>query len=147
MSNPSCLFCGAGSANIALASMPPKYPFKCGSYESYRSDLCREREAHNNTKAELNIERGIAQKACLEIARLERERNEWRITASSLKAGESELLKENAKLRDIAERAIKYGEQNHKRSCDAISYGIACDCDCGIEALRAELDKLKEGAK
>jgi chromosome condensin MukBEF ATPase and DNA-binding subunit MukB len=29
--------------------MPPKYPFKCGSYEGYRSELCREREAHNKT--------------------------------------------------------------------------------------------------
>lgn len=67
---------------------------------------------------------------------MERERDEWRITASSLKAGESELLKENAQLRDIVERAIKlippeaYGEHSYAK---------------GI--LRAELDEIKEGAK
>jgi hypothetical protein len=49
MSESICPHCGAESANFVLASMPPKYPFKCGSYEGYRSELCREREAHNKT--------------------------------------------------------------------------------------------------
>lgn len=66
----------------------------------------------------------------------ERERNEWRITASSLKAGESELLKENAKLRDIAERAIEL----------ALAYYDG-PCERDGAKLRLELDQLKEGGK
>lgn len=54
-----------------------------------------------------------------------------------------EAREQNAKLREIAEKAIEYGEKNHNRSCDAISYGGGCECDCGIEALFAELDRLK----
>jgi len=54
-----------------------------------------------------------------------------------------EAMEQNAKLREIVEKAIKYGEKNHSRSCDAISYGGGCDCDCGIEILREEFEQLK----
>lgn len=60
---------------------------------------------------------------------LKRERNEWRITASSLKAGESELLKENAKLRDIAERILLNCETLHPNT---------------VKLHRAELDQLNQ---
>jgi len=65
----------------------------------------------------------------------ERERNEWRITASSLKAGESELLKENAKLRDIAEMAVNFGEYR----APYLGYPGPT-----WERLRAELDQLNQ---
>jgi hypothetical protein len=61
--------------------------------------------------------------------KLERERDEWRITASSLKAGEGELLKENAKLCSIAERAI--AEVDWHSTSRALE-------------LNAELDQLKQ---
>ncbi len=73
----------------------------------------------------------------------ERERNEWRITASSLKAGESELLKENAKLRDIAEMAVK----NIREARNLSVIGDWREIDIIQERLRAELDQLKEGWK
>ncbi len=44
MNGPLCPHCGAESANFVLSSMPPKYPFKCGSYEGYRSPQCKKGE-------------------------------------------------------------------------------------------------------
>lgn len=69
---------------------------------------------------------------------LERERDEWRITASTLKAGEIDLLEENAKLRDLAERAIEKIEQEN--------WGIR-EVSEFWKQIRSELDQLKEGAK
>jgi len=120
----------------------------------------------DNAIRELNIEKKIAQKACLKIARLERQRDEarernaklleetityWkereRIALNAASEHSESLSKlhrrtqrveaQNAKLRDIAKRAIEtipytegYGE---------FSYAAA--------VLRAELDQLKEGGK
>jgi hypothetical protein len=78
------------------------------------------------------------------------ERDEWRITASSLKAGESELLKENAKLRDIAERLSICAEDLEKYTWHCNDQGCDCGrCKLAIEQkeLRSELEQLKEGAK
>ena len=61
------------------------------------------------------------------------QREEWRITASSLKVGEIELLKENAKLRDIAERAVDYLNQSYRNGFEDEA-----------NELRAELDQLTQ---
>jgi hypothetical protein len=76
-----------------------------------------------------------------------RERDEWAAMCGRYKQERDEAREQISKLRYIAEKAIEYGEKNHNRSCDAISYGGGCECDCGIEALFAELDQLKEEVK
>lgn len=74
-----------------------------------------------------------------EFARkLERERDAWRITASALKAGEIDLLEGNAKLRDLAERAIEKIEQEN--------WGIR-EVSGFWKQIRSELDQLKEEVK
>ena len=69
----------------------------------------------------------------LQTDQVKGERDEWRITASSLKAWENELIKENAKLRDIAERLFAAGVGRMKTD--------------DWRTLRSEFDQLKEGAK
>ena len=71
---------------------------------------------------ELNIEKKIAQKACLRIARLERVCDEAR--------------EQNAKLQDIAERAIDYLNQSYRNGFEDEA-----------NELRAELDQIKENGK
>jgi hypothetical protein len=72
----------------------------------------------DNAIRELNIEKKIAQKACLEIARLERQRDEAR--------------EQNAKLRDVAVRAIT-----------AVALWAGSRTNSASE-LRAELEHLNE---
>lgn len=86
-------------------------------------DLRREREAHNQTRRECDEAR---EKAV-----------QWERIALRADTERAEAINQNAKLRDIAERAIEaipftegYGE---------FSYAAA--------VLRAELDQIKEGAK
>lgn len=59
MSDTNCPFCGAEKSYRSVCEIieptSPLYqaiPFRCGSKNGHRSDLCREREAHNQTKRE-----------------------------------------------------------------------------------------------
>lgn len=86
---------------------------------------------------------GLELRTTEELAKLERERNEWAEMCGRYKQERDDAREQIAKLQEIAKKAIKYGEKNHSRSCDAISYGGGCDCDCGIELLREEFEKFK----
>jgi uncharacterized phage infection (PIP) family protein YhgE len=120
-------------------------------------DLRREREAHNNTKRGrdelMDAIRALAEHGEVEIQRLTKERDEaradlaaeikhhWDTTikiASKLELEHNELRKKNAKLSDIAERAVERIEQEN--------WGITEVADFWKQ-LRAELDQLKEGEK
>jgi hypothetical protein len=68
------------------------------------------------------------------------ERDEWRITASSLKAGEIELIKENTKLRDIAEMAVKLLTNPPALS---VFPTLAIHNEEHGKQLRSELEQLK----
>ena len=92
-------------------------PFRCGSKNRDQSDLCREREAHNQTKRERNSARTKLVAA---------------IDGRDMANEEADKLREqNAKLRDIAERAI---------TAVALWAGSRTN---SASKLRAELDQLK----
>ena len=128
-------------------------------WESCKTELCREREAHNQTKRERDEAREkaaqwerIALHADTERDELREKLEDWEncakhvrsewpdeqhcscvpILRKLLKDAErerDEAREQNAKLRDIAERAIVPLE------CDGVPYGAK---------LRAKLDQLKE---
>jgi hypothetical protein len=165
----------AESANIALASMPPKYPFKCGSYESYRSELCREREAHNQTLAlsrsrledvmELqDIKRKHEHEelvAAQENDRLKQERDEARHKLELCMAANSDVARiakerdeareQNAKLREIADAlggALERLDVLYRSEQDPEAPMPRPDwLRRPLQMIDAELDRLKEGAK
>lgn len=117
MNDTSCPHCGSPAKTAMIAGAF----WECGTGH-IESDLCREREAHNQTKRERDEARKHVefrrelykvQEQYLEKARRERD----------------DAMEQNAKLRDIAERARLF-------------------CDMRMrDSLRAELDQLKEGAK
>jgi hypothetical protein len=112
------------------------YQVPCVDLEFSRR-LERERDEARADAAQLADRlSGLELRTTEELARLERERNEWSAMCGRYKQERDEVRKQNAKLRDIAERAIKlippeiYGEHSYAK---------------GI--LSAELDQIKEGAK
>jgi hypothetical protein len=100
----------------------PKHPHEPEISPQFDADgrclICLMICERDNAIRELNIEKKIAQKVCLEITRLERQRDEAR--------------EQNAKLRDIAERAII-----------AVALWAGSRTNSASE-LRAELEHLKE---
>jgi len=130
--NNSCPYCGA-SAWYRAGDRTKNYDCGSSSLSSTPSELCKTRRERDDwaekwaelsrsalndvvrLERELNIEKEIAQKACLEIERL----------------------------RDIAERAVK----NIREARNLSVIGDWREIDIIQERLRAELDKLKEGAK
>lgn len=93
-------------------------PFRCGSKNRDQSDLCREREAHNQTKRERNSARAKFVAA---------------IDGRDMANEEADKLRaQNAKLREIAENAI---------TAVVLWAGSRTN---SASKLRAELDKLKE---
>jgi len=95
MSNPNCPFCGAEDI------------YKCGSWgidaQETRNPLCREREAHNNTKRERDKARNLVQSGIRAQASLNEALDK---TLYDLRMA----LEQNAKLRDIAEMAMNFGQ-------------------------------------
>jgi len=69
-------------------------------------------KSRKELERELNIEKKIAQKACLEIARLERERDkeakDYELHIAKLCEAYNHLGEQNAKLRDIAEKTLDF---------------------------------------
>ena len=136
MIDTSCPYCGAE----AKTGMIAKSFWKCGNattHENRRSDLCREREAHNQTKSELNSARAKFVAA---------------IDGRDMANEEADKLREqNAKLREIADAFAVALER-----LDAL-YRSEQDPDAPmprpdwlrrpLQMLDAELDRLKEGAK
>lgn len=118
MSNPNCPFCGA------------KDIYKCGSWgidaQETRNPLCREREAHNQTKRERDEAReqydNLATEHVLAVNKLAEERDEAR-----------EQIKE---LIYIAERAIALAEIDFEND----KFGV-------VSELRDGVERIKEGAK
>jgi hypothetical protein len=109
---------------------------KLGKTFKEYSSLCQEREAHNHTKRE----RDEAQRE-LEMWKFERDEAlehaaRYRLEANKLIMMGVELREQNAKLRDIAEKAIK-----------AISSSEYGEFSYTSAVLRAELDQIKEDGK
>lgn len=151
MSDTNCPHCGARQ-NIH----PYAADYDCGSNnEMHRTALCREREAHNATKRERDILReGSLSDPLLEITFREivrerdearAERDKWEEEAKRYCVNseyQSEMRKkaetENAKLRDLAERAIGVFSEVSWRDDGWVKEA---------EQLRVELDQLKEEVK
>ena len=123
----SCPYCRAEAKTGMIANSF----WICGNattHENRRSELCREREAHNNTKRERDEAREQIARLRAIISQSNRDYDE-----------QIELFRAaNAKLRDIAERAIEMKEQE--------VWGTG-ELPFSWKQLRAELDQLKEGAK
>jgi hypothetical protein len=149
--NNSCPYCGAEAKTGMIANSF----WLCGNantHENRRSDLCREREAHNNTKRERDEWRKKFElsvdpvKIAARLAQAESERDEakdkaeqWERIALRADTERTEAIRErdeareqNAKLRDIAERAIT-----------AVALWAGSRTNSASE-LRAELERLKE---
>jgi len=132
MSDTSCPFCGAEKSCRSVCEIieptSPLYqamPFRCGSKNRDQSDLCRERESHNQTKRERNSARAKLVAA---------------IDGRDMANEEADKLREqNAKLRDIAERAVK----NIREARNLSVIGDWREIDIIQERLRSELDQLK----
>jgi predicted nuclease with TOPRIM domain len=56
-------------------------------------------------------------------------------TQQKLKKADAEV----ARLMELLNRALDYCEKHHDRSCDCVSYGGGCSCDCGLESIKEEL--------
>jgi hypothetical protein len=150
MIDTSCPHCGAEKSCRSVCEIieptSPLYqamPFRCGSKNRDQSDLCREREAHNNTKRERDEARLKAAswihewRAFLEFCRnLDQDAND-RVSERD------ELMQQNAKLRDIAERAVK----NIREARNLSVIGDWREIDIIQERLRSELDQLKKEMK
>jgi len=167
MSDTSCPHCGAEKSCRSVCEIieptSPLYqamPFRCGSKNRDQSELCREREAHNQTKRERNSARAKfvaaidgrdmaneeADKLREQNAKLleetitywkERERialnaaSEHSESVSKLHRRAQRVEAQNAKLREIAEKAI---------TAVVLWAGSRTN---SASKLRAELDQLK----
>lgn len=133
MIDTKCQYCGAEIE--AYFSSMNEHVYKCGSFnysaQASRTCHCREREAHNQTKLYRDKLRELLESSKRGSASLNEALDK---TLHELR----EAREQNAKLRDIAERALNFGE-----------YRAPCLGYPGPtwEKLRAELDQIKRGAK
>jgi len=128
MIDTSCPHCGAEKSCRSVCEIieptSPLYqamPFRCGSKNRDQSDLCREREAHNQTKRERDEA----------IKQIHEESRDYELQIKKLCEAYNDLGEQNAKLREIAEKAI---------TAVVLWAGSRTN---SASKLRAELDQLK----
>lgn len=111
--------------------------YKCGyEYDQdhevyYRTDLCREREAHNKTREELEKMKGEATREIML-----RDKSEKRCEVAEA---------ENQKLRELSARLISKLEHSH--FCDTVLGSGDCDCDCYLQKASSELESIEQLTK
>jgi hypothetical protein len=91
---------------------------------------------HDQCKRPMCVLRRERDEARKIAEKLRKERFEARKFASALHEDQILLLMENAKLRDIAERAINYLSQSYRNGFED-----------EVKELQAEVDQIKEGVK
>jgi hypothetical protein len=152
-----CPHCGADRANYILTSIPPKYPFQCGSYEGYQSDLCKKGQDQINAMSDTTtprtdalieeLKRNPIVSGCdrvLDYARqLERElqKAEWNANTlqASLNVSELNVRKRNERI-DELEAEVALLKSKLRRAVEIAECGLVGPAS---RNLRAELDAIR----